>query len=246
MKRSLARLVRVVFAGAALFAAACGQNPESTERARGILTGPNLVLALSILFIVIAGGFLVGAVGLDRFVRSRNQLAVAPPEAEEEEEEQEEVVAGIGVGRAGVPRWLYAFYVLIPVFAFLSVVNNVALRPAAEEAPDATAPAEGPCAECTIVAAAIAFDRDSLQFPAGEEITVTLDNQDANVPHDWTLWESEAAATAGDQGAIIAQTNQISSGEDEVTFAAPDPGEYFFNCTVHPPSMNGTAEVVEG
>jgi plastocyanin len=246
MKRSLARLVRVVFAGAAFCAAACGQNPESTERARGILTGPNLVLALSILFIVIAGGFLVGAVGLDRFVRSRNQLAVAPPEAEEEEEEQDEVVAGIGVGRAGVPRWLYAFYVLIPVFAFLYVVNNVALRPAAEEAPETAAPT-GPQAEVTIVASAISFDLDQMQFPAGEEITVTLDNQDAGVPHDWVLWESEQAATANDEGAIIAQTNQITgSAEDEATFAAPEPGEYYFNCRVHPPSMNGTAEVVEG
>ncbi|MGH2760179.1 MAG: hypothetical protein ACRDKJ_11540, partial [Actinomycetota bacterium] len=118
--RPIVRLLRSAVAGAALFAAACGQNPESTERARGVLTGPNLVLALSIIFIIVAGGLLVGAVGLDRFVRSRNQLAAAPPEAEEEEE-KEEVVAGIGVGRAGVPRWLYGFYVLIPVFAFLYV-----------------------------------------------------------------------------------------------------------------------------
>jgi plastocyanin len=146
-----------------------------------------------------------------------------------------------------VPRWLYAFYVLIPVFAFLYVVNNVALRPAAEEAPDETAAPEGPRPEWTIIASGIAFNLDEMQFSAGEEITVTLDNQDAGVPHDWVLWESEEAATANDEGAIIASTNQITgAAEDEATFAAPDPGEYYFNCRVHPPSMFGTAEVVEG
>lgn len=239
------RLVRITLVGFALFAAACGQNPEATERARGILTGPNLVLALSVLFIVIAGGALFAAVGLDRFVRSRNQLATAPAEAEEVEEE-DEVVAGITVGRAGVPRWLYGFYVLIPAFAFLYVVNNVALRPAAEEAPETQAPS-GPRPEWTIVASGIAFDLDTMQFPAGEEITVTMDNRDAGVPHDWTLWESEEAATANDAGAKIAATNNITgANEADVTFPAPEPGEYFFNCTVHPPSMQGTVEVVEG
>ncbi len=244
----LLRLLRLGLAGVALFAMACGQNPESTERARGVLTGPNLVLALSILFIVIAGGVLVGAVGLDRFVRSRNQLAAAPPEADEvEAEEEEEIVAGIVVGHAGVPRWLYAFYVLIPLFAFLYVVNNVALRPAAEEVPDETAAPSGPRAEWTIVASGIKFDIDEMEFSAGEEITVTFDNQDAGVPHDWTLWESEEAATANDEGAKIAATN-LSTGvaEADITFPAPDPGEYYFNCTVHPPSMFGTAVVVEG
>ncbi|MGH2759324.1 MAG: plastocyanin/azurin family copper-binding protein, partial [Actinomycetota bacterium] len=165
------------------------------------------------------------------------------PEAEEEEE-KEEVVAGIGVGRAGVPRWLYGFYVLIPVFAFLYVLNNVALRPAAEEAPDETAAPRGPQTEWTIVASGIKFDAEQMAFPAGEEITVTFDNQDVGVPHDWTLWESEEAATANDEGAKIAGTNTFAgANEEDVTFTAPEPGEYYFNCTVHPPSMNGTAEV---
>ena len=245
--RSFGRGLRAAFAGAALLAAACGQNPESTERARGLLTGPNLVVALSIGFIVIAGAFLIGAIALDRFVRSRQQLEAAGPEPEEEEEEREEVVAGIVVGRASVPRWLYAFYVLIPVFAFLYVVNNVALRPAAEEAPDETAAPTDPQTEATIVAIGITFDKDTLTFPAETEVTVTFDNQDAGVPHDWTLWESEEAATAGDEGAKIAATNLITgAAEDDVTFTSPPVGEYYFNCTIHPPSMFGTVEVVEG
>lgn len=243
MKTHLVRGSRAALLAFATLAIACGQNPESTEKARGILTGANLVVALSIVFIVVAGGLLVAAVGLDKFVRSRQALESAPAEVEEEPEE--EVVAGIAVGRAGVPRWLYGFYVLIPVFAFLYVVNNVALRPAAEESPDGTPEPTGPVTETTITASGIKFDKPTLTFPAATEVTVTFENADTGVPHDFTVWESEAAATSNDAGAKIAATNQIAGGNaDDVSFAIPEPGEYYFNCTIHPPSMFGTVEVV--
>lgn len=243
MKQRLLRGVLLV--GVAIVTAACGQNPETTERARGVLTGANLVLALTIVFVLIAGALLFGAIALDRFVRSRQALEAAPSEEPVDEEEEEEVVAGIAVGRAGVPRWLYAFYVLIPVFAFLYVVNNVALRPAAEEKPDESAAPRGPVTEVTIVASGIKFNLDTITFPAETDVTVAFDNQDAGVPHDFTIWESEAAATANDQSAKIAGTNQITGvAETQLDFKTPGPGGYYFNCTVHPPSMFGTVEVV--
>jgi plastocyanin len=186
-------------------------------------------------------------VGLERYIRTRRALAAAPPAPEEEEEEPEEVVAGIRVGRASVPRWLYGFYVLIPVFAFLYVVNNVALAPVAEEAGKETAAPTGPVTELTIVASGIKFDLETITFPAQTEVTVTFENRDAGVPHDFTVWRSEAAATAGDEAAKIAESSLITGvSETEVRFTTPDPGQYYFNCTVHPPSMFGTVEVVAG
>jgi plastocyanin len=245
-KRGLAFVLRLSLSVLALAAAACGQNPETTEKARGILEGPNIVLALSVVFLVAAGGLIAGVVGLDRFVRSRRALETAPP-PEAVEEEEEEVVAGIGVGRASVPRWLYGFYVLIPAFAFLYVVNNVALRPAAEEQAEETEAPTGPQEEWTIVASAITFDLDTMIVPAETEVTVTFDNQDTGVIHDFTVWENEATATANDTGAQVAKTDQITGGnEDEVSFTSPGAGELFFNCTVHPTTMTGTVEVVEG
>lgn len=241
----LAPIIRAGLFALALGAAACGQNPETTEKARGILEGPNIVLALSVVFIVVAGGLIVGVIALDRFVRTRRALETAPPA--ELEEETDEVVAGIVVGRAPVPRWLYAFYVLIPAFAFMYVVNNVALRPAAEEKPAETPAATGPQTEVTIVASGIKFDKDTLTFPAETEVTVTFDNEDAGIPHDFTVWESEAAATANDVGKQLAKTSLITgAAEADLSFTTPGVGEYYFNCTVHPPSMFGTVEVVEG
>lgn len=243
--KSLTRVIRSAPAGLVLAAAACGQNPETTEKARGVLEGAPLVLALSALFIVIAGALLVGVVGIDRFFRTRRALEEAPPEPVEEEEE--EVVAGIGVGRAGVPRWLYGCYVLIPVFAFLYVVNNVALRPAAEEAPKETERPRGPVTETTVVAVGIKFDVDKLIFPAETEVTVTFQNNDAGVPHNFTVWPDEAAAQAGDTGkAIHAGSNITGTSEKVEKFKTPAAGSYFFNCTVHPTSMVGTVEVVAG
>lgn len=242
-KRGLMLVVRSVLGALALAAAACGQNPETTEKARGILEGPNIVLALSVVFLVVAGGLIVAVIGLDRLVRSRRALEAAPPP--EAVEEEEEVVAGIGVGRAPVPRWLYGFYVLIPAFAFLYVVNNVALRPAAEEKPEESAEPTGPQDEWTIVASGIKFDKDTLTVPAETEVTVTFDNQDTGVPHDFTVWETEAAATANDTSKQLVKSNQIAGGaEDEVSFNSDGAGELYFNCTIHPTSMFGTVEVV--
>jgi plastocyanin len=239
------RLARAALLTLALALTACGQNPESTEKARGVLEGTNTVLALSIAFIVVAGALVVGAVAVDRFFRSRRALAESPVEEQVEDEDEEEVVAGIRVGRAGVPRWLYGFYVLIPLFAMLYVLNNVALRPVAAERPQATEAPTGPVTEATIVASGIKFNLEQLTFPAETEVTVEFDNRDVGVPHDFTVWESEAAATANDASKKIANTNQITGvAKDAVTFETPAPGEYFFNCTVHPTAMFGPAEVV--
>lgn len=243
MKRHSIRTLRAALAGVAFAAAACGQNPETTEKARGVLTGAPLVLALSVVFIVIAGALLVGVIAIDRFVRSRQALEAAPPE-EAEEEEREEVVAGIGVGRAGVPRWLYGFYVLIPIFAFMYVVNNVALRPAAEEKPQESKKPSGPSAEWTIVSSGIKFDLEKLIVPGGP-VTVTFENKDAGVPHNFSVWPDEAAAQGGDTSKAVHAGSTFAGVATKVEkFTPPGGGELFFNCTVHPTSMFGTIEVV--
>jgi hypothetical protein len=242
--KPLMRSLRVALAGLAVAAVSCGQNPDTTEKARGILTGAPLVLALSVLLIVIAGALLVGVVGLDRVVRTRRALEEAPP-PEAEEEEGEEVVAGIGVGRAGVPRWLYGFYVLIPIFAFLYVVNNVSLRPAAEERPQASKAPSGPVTEATVVASGIKFNVDKLTFKANSDITVDFDNKDTGVPHNFTVWPDQAAGQAGDTSKAVHPGSTITGAAKKVEkFKTSGPGGLYFTCTVHPTSMFGTIEVV--
>ena len=48
--------------------AACGQTPEQTQKARGVLSGGNFFLVMTIVLVVVAGALLVGALVLYRFV----------------------------------------------------------------------------------------------------------------------------------------------------------------------------------
>ena len=237
------RAARLLLPLLLLLTFACGETPETTEQARGLLSGVNIVLALTLLLIVVAGGLLLGAVGLDRFARSRQALADAPPQIVEEEEETDEVVAGITVGRAGVPRWLYGFYVLIPLFAFTYVVTNVSLEgeAGAERTPAATEAPTGPRTEWTIVAQGIEFDLEMMTFPAETEVSVTFDNQDAAIPHNWAMYEEGPPA----QGDLFIGETFNGVAEQTYNFTTPGAGEYYFQCDVHP-AMNGTAEVVAG
>lgn len=221
--------------------AACSEVPESTESARGILSGANVVLALSMLFVVGALLLIAMAIGVDRYLRTRRALSETPPDEEVEAEEEDEVVAGIVVGRAPVPRWLYGAYVLIPVFAFAYLVSNISPPATDADEPAETPQPTGPVTEVTVVARQIVFTVDTLTFPANTEITATLDNQDVGVPHDLTFWDSDATQEQ------FATTGTIGGGATgTVTWTTPDPGTYYFNCTIHPASMTGDVEVVEG
>ncbi|MEX2394787.1 MAG: hypothetical protein WD826_09950, partial [Actinomycetota bacterium] len=208
--RSLGRRLVLLASSSMLLFAACGDLPATTENARGVITGPNLVLAMSVIFLVVAVGLLVAAVGADRFFRSRAALAEGTPADIVEVAEEDEVVAGITVGRASVPRWLYGAYVLIPVFAFTYVFSNIAPATTGDGEPT-PAPSVGPCTECEIAASQIVFDKDTLQVVAGEEITVTFNNEDIGVPHDFTVYEDEATADA-DATDFVASTGTIAGG----------------------------------
>ena len=207
-----------------------------------MLSGINVVLAMSVLVIVLAVGLIVAAFALDRVVRTRRALAEGPPaDVEEEEEEADEVVAGITVGRAPVPRWLYGAYVLIPVFAFAYVFSNVAPAESPGPSPTPTAPA-GPVTETTISANQIKFSTDLLTLAADTEVTVTFDNEDAAI-HDFTVWETEADAMGG--GESVATTGTVASdASNDASFETPAAGEtWYFNCTIHAASMFGDIEV---
>lgn len=231
-------------APALLFAlAGCGQTPDETEKARGVLAGVPFVLAMSVIFVVLMAGAIGAAVVLDRAVRMRGRLAEAPPPAEPEEE-PDEIVAGITIRRAPVPRWLYGAYVLIPVFAMAYVLSNVAVAPAPDAAEETPAAEQGPCTDCTVIAQQIKFTISELEVVAGEEITVTFDNEDSpGVPHDFTVWEDKAAADAA--GDSVATTGQIAAGnQGETSFNADE--VTFYNCTIHPASMFGDIVAAEG
>ena len=81
----------------------------------------------------------------------------------------------------------------------------------------------------------IAFDKSTITVPAGAMVTVNFSNRDSGVPHNFAVYDTEAARTVIFQG-------QITTGPEKITynFVAPKmPGTYFFRCDVHPGQMKG-------
>ncbi|HVL82165.1 MAG TPA: cupredoxin domain-containing protein [Actinomycetota bacterium] len=224
---------RLRTSGALLVFGGLSACADPNAQGRGLLEGRNAVFALSAIFVAAAVGLILGLVALDRVLQNRRRLAElgATPEAEPEGEEAEEVVAGIRVANARVPRWLYAAYLVLPLFALGYVMNAAELAPRAAEETDGTPAPVGPAREIVVVAQNVQFDSERYVVAANTEIKLTLDNRDS-VPHDWTLFTDESAAEQ------LFKTDVITAATRDFTFTAPAPGTYYFHCTVHP-AMDG-------
>jgi len=100
-----------------------------------------------------------------------------------------------------------------------------------------SAPAEGGGGGAGGVSAAnVAFDTNEIALAAGEQETIQFVNDDT-VQHNISIYEDDSAQQDIFVGDII-------PGGQEITyeFEAPEPGEYYFQCDVHP-TMNGTVTV---
>jgi plastocyanin len=109
----------------------------------------------------------------------------------------------------------------------------------ATPAPSGAAPtggAGGETVEVTIgtdTGAALQFDPSTASVPAGSTVRLLFENRSTSVPHNLTFGEpiNEATATIVDPG-----------GSETLEFAAPEPGDYQFVCTLHP-GMEGVLTV---
>lgn len=100
-------------------------------------------------------------------------------------------------------------------------------------APAATTPT-GASNRIQVVAQDIAFSPTRLTAPAGQDVTIVFTNNDASVPHNFHILDTgdKTEIFTGDQG---------PSAELVVRF--DQPGEYQFQCDVHPTIMAGTIVV---
>ena len=86
-----------------------------------------------------------------------------------------------------------------------------------------------------IMAKNVAFNISTITVPAGAEVTVNFDNQDASVAHNVAFYETSAAQKPIYVGEIFKGVKTMV-----YNFKAPDkPGTYFFRCDVHPTQMKG-------
>ncbi len=80
----------------------------------------------------------------------------------------------------------------------------------------------------------IQFDTVDVAVPAGQTVTLTADNVDPGIPHNWALYTDESASEQ------LAATMICADCTETITFDSPPPGVYFFRCDVHPTQMVGT------
>ena len=80
-----------------------------------------------------------------------------------------------------------------------------------------------------LVAANIQWETDSLTAAAGQPVQLTMDNRDAGVPHNFSLYGDRSAAQTIFKGELLTGPGSIT-----YEFDAPKAGNYFFRCDVHP------------
>lgn len=102
-------------------------------------------------------------------------------------------------------------------------------------------PAE-PSATLEITAQGIAWDKDQLVALPDVPLTLTVQNNDAGIPHNWVLFSSPD----GPEGDRLAET-PIENGvvTQTLEFGPLAVGEYYYHCDIHP-QMFGTLIVQAG
>jgi plastocyanin len=88
----------------------------------------------------------------------------------------------------------------------------------------------------TVVAQGTMFDTAEIALPPEAPVTITFENRDP-VPHNLSIY----TAPGGDP--IFQETPVPGPTTVEYSFTSPPPGEYYFQCDVHPTTMSGTVTV---
>jgi plastocyanin len=104
--------------------------------------------------------------------------------------------------------------------------------------PPPEGPAEqppGPGEPLVVVAQGLAFDTPEISLPPDTEVTIVLENRDP-VPHNLSIYTEPGGDT------IFQEAPQPGPTTVEYTFTSPPPGQYYFQCDVHP-QMSGTVSV---
>ena len=111
-------------------------------------------------------------------------------------------------------------------------------RPAATATPAATPTPAAGATQIEITAAALGFNKNTLEAQAGQPFTVTLDNQDS-VSHNLHIYTQKG----GDSIAVTDPDTVRPDTTGALTTTITEAGEYYFQCDFHPTQMNGTVVV---
>jgi len=110
--------------------------------------------------------------------------------------------------------------------------------PAATATPVATATPAAGAKVAEVIADAGAFNRNSIEVTAGQQFTVNLVNMDT-VSHTFDIYTEEG----GEEIAGVEPSPVRAGNTSTLTTTIEEPGEYYFQCDIHPQTMNGTLTV---
>jgi plastocyanin len=117
----------------------------------------------------------------------------------------------------------------------------IAAASSASASPSPSVPTT-PVTAVTLIGKDIKWDLNQLLFKAGQQITVTVDNQDTTLgaPHNFGLFTN---ATRTPDKEIYTPKKDAAPGQ-KVDYVLPalKAGTYYFQCNIHT-SMNGTVTV---
>jgi len=140
-------------------------------------------------------------------------------------------VTAADTGRARAP-FLVLLYLLIPLVAIVILVSQD------EESEAEPPPPSNGGSAIHVTAENVVFDTDTITLPANEEAPIEFENKDS-VQHNIAIYPDDGAEV--DEALFVGELITTST----VTYEVPPqkPGEYFFQCDIHPTSMTGTAVV---
>lgn len=92
-------------------------------------------------------------------------------------------------------------------------------------------------ADVTVTSVDMAFDPGTVTAPANEAFTLALVNEDG-MPHNVAIYTDDSKSEKRFEGEMV------TDGTIVYEIPALDPGEYFFDCSLHP-NMTGTL-IVDG
>lgn len=107
----------------------------------------------------------------------------------------------------------------------------------------------------TIVASNSLFDLTEGTLPPGAVVTMIFDNQDDGVAHNIALYNTTpddeflqgcVSGCDPEEGGGVVTEIAVGPIVQTFTFTTPGVGAYAYNCQVHPDTMQGTLNIVEG
>lgn len=97
-----------------------------------------------------------------------------------------------------------------------------------------------------LVAKNLAFDPQQITLPSQGDVHILLVNQDQGVLHNLAVFPRDSRGQPVRSSPVFQGTVFAGNAQQVYTFNAPGSGAYYFQCDVHPQTMNGTVVFGQG